>query len=161
MLVNSGLGFRSKHSLPCEIEHRLTPRSIVGVSNQLSWISIGITSIRFRSALKVQGKTHLLPFRNWTYPYGPWFCVILNSFLVLVQGWSCFSPKFDGVSFVSFYIELPIMLIMYLGWKFVKKTKTVKLEEMDLETDTYTIDEKVEEVTGWKGKVKNVITWLF
>ena len=53
------------------------------------------------------------------------------------------------------------MLIMYLGWKFVKKTKTVKLEEMDLETDTYTIEEKVEEVTGWKGKVKNVITWLF
>ncbi|EEU34331.1 uncharacterized protein NECHADRAFT_50082 [Fusarium vanettenii 77-13-4] len=136
-------------------------QNIVGVSNQLSWISIGITSIRFRAALKVQGKTHLLPFRNWTYPYGPWFCVILNSFLVLVQGWSCFSPKFDGVSFVSFYVELPIMLIMYLGWKFIKKTKTVKLEEMDLETDTYTIEEKVEEVAGWKGKVKNVITWLF
>ncbi|RTE75057.1 hypothetical protein BHE90_010480 [Fusarium euwallaceae] len=134
---------------------------IVGVSNQLSWISIGITSLRFRSALKVQGKTHLLPFRNWTYPYGPWFCVILNSFLVLVQGWSCFSPKFDGVSFVSFYIELPIMLIMYIGWKFVKKTKTVKLEEMDLVTDTYTVDEKGEEETGWKAKVKNVITWLF
>ncbi|KAM0438756.1 hypothetical protein ACHAPT_001514 [Fusarium lateritium] len=134
---------------------------IVGVSNQLSWISIGITSIRFRSALAVQGKTHLLPFRNWTYPYGPWFCVILNSFLVLVQGWSCFSPKFDGVSFVSFYIELPVMLIMYLVWKFLKKTKTVKLEEMDLETDTYTVDEKVVEETGWKAKVKNVITWLF
>ncbi|RSL42693.1 hypothetical protein CEP53_012049 [Fusarium sp. AF-6] len=136
-------------------------QNIVGVSNQLSWISIGITSLRFRSALKVQGKTHLLPFRNWTYPYGPWFCVILNSFLVLVQGWSCFSPKFDGVSFVSFYIELPIMLIMYLGWKFVKKTKTVKLEEMDLVTDTYTVEEKGEEETGWKAKVKNVITWLF
>ncbi|RSL85930.1 hypothetical protein CEP52_015979 [Fusarium oligoseptatum] len=134
---------------------------IVGVSNQLSWISIGITSLRFRSALKVQGKTHLLPFRNWTYPYGPWFCVILNSFLVLVQGWSCFSPKFDGVSFVSFYIELPIMLIMYLGWKFVKKTKTVRLEEMDLVTDTYTVEEKGEEETGWQAKVKNVITWLF
>ncbi|KAF4977906.1 hypothetical protein FZEAL_5611 [Fusarium zealandicum] len=135
--------------------------SIVGVSNQLSWISIGITSIRFRSALAVQGKTHLLPFRNWTYPYGPWFCVILNSFLVLVQGWSCFSPKFDGVSFVSFYVELPIMLIMYLGWKFVKKTKTVRLEEMDLETDTHTIEEKVIDETGWKAKVKNVVTWLF
>lgn len=136
-------------------------QNIVGVSNQLSWIAIGITSIRFRSALALQGKTHLLPFRNWTYPYGPWFCVILNSFIVLVQGWSCFSPKFDGVSFVSYYIELPIMLIMYVAWKLLKKTKTVALSEMDLETDTYTVDEKVIEETGWKAKVKNVVTWLF
>ncbi|KAK7425183.1 Basic amino-acid permease [Neonectria punicea] len=136
-------------------------QNIVGVSNQLSWIAIGITSIRFRSALALQGKTHLLPFKNWTYPYGPWFCVILNSFLVLVQGWSCFSPKFDGVSFVSFYIELPVMLIMYVVWKWLKKTKTVALAEMDLETDTYTADEKVIEETGWKAKVKKVVTWLF
>lgn len=80
---------------------------------------------------------------------------------MLVQGWSCFSPKFDGVSFVSYYIELPIMLIMYVVWKLLKKTKTVALSEMDLETDTYTADEKVIEETGWKAKVKNVVTWLF
>ncbi|KIL96635.1 aat family amino acid transporter [Fusarium avenaceum] len=136
-------------------------QNIVGVSNQLSWISIGITSIRFRQALALQGKTHLLPFKNWTYPYGPWICVILNSFLVLVQGWSCFSPKFDGVSFVSFYIELPVMLIMYVVWKLIKKTKIVKLSEMDLETDVYTVEEKVTEETGWKVKAKNVVSWLF
>ncbi|KAH6874754.1 amino acid permease/ SLC12A domain-containing protein [Thelonectria olida] len=136
-------------------------QNIVGVSNQLSWIAIGITSIRFRSALAVQGKTHLLPFKNWTYPFGPWFCVVLNSVIVLVQGWSCFSPKFDGVSFVSFYIELPVMLLMYVVWKLVKKTKTVKLEEMDLVTDTYTIEDKVEEEAGWKAKVKRAVTWLF
>ncbi|KAM0353070.1 hypothetical protein ACHAPU_001959 [Fusarium lateritium] len=136
-------------------------QNIVGVSNQLSWISIGITSIRFRRALALQGKTHLLPFKNWTYPYGPWICVVLNSFLVLVQGWSCFSPKFDGVSFVSFYIELPVMLIMYVVWKYLKKTKLVKLSEMDLETDVYTVEEKVIEETGWKAKGKSVIGWLF
>ncbi|CAF3613987.1 hypothetical protein SNK03_003788 [Fusarium graminearum] len=136
-------------------------QNIVGVSNQLSWISIGITSIRFRQALELQGKTHLLPFKNWTYPYGPWICVFLNSFLVLVQGWSCFSPKFDVVSFISFYIELPVMLIMYIGWKLLKKTKVVKLSEMDLETDVHTIEEKVTEEAGWKNKLKNAVTWLF
>jgi amino acid permease len=156
-----GLGFRSKSFIITSKRTHLTICSIVGVSNQLSWISIGITSIRFRQALALQGKTHLLPFKNWTYPYGPWICVILNSFLVLVQGWSCFSPKFDGVSFVSFYIELPVMLIMFVVWKLVKKTKIVKLNEMDLETDVYTVEEKVIEETGWKTKVKNVVTWLF
>ncbi|KAI9170563.1 amino acid permease [Paramyrothecium foliicola] len=89
-------------------------QNIVGVSNQLSWISIGIASIRFRSGLARQGKTHLLPFKNWTYPVGPWVAVILNSFLVLVQGWSCFSPRFNAVDFVSYYIELPVMLLIIL-----------------------------------------------
>lgn len=87
---------------------------------------------------------------------------MLNSFLVLIQGWSCFSPKFDGVSFVSFYIELPIMLVMYLGWKLLKRTKFVRLDEMDLETDVHTAEEQVEEEDkGWKAKAKGAFGWLF
>lgn len=109
----------------------------------------------------MQNKTHLLPFKNWTYPVGPWFCVILNSFLVLVQGWSCFSPKFSGVDFVSFYIELPVMLLMYVVWKVLKKTKMVKLSEMDLETDVYLVEDEEPEKKGWQGKTKRVINWIF
>ena len=62
---------------------------------------------------------------------------MLNSFLVLVQGWSSFSPSFDVVTFFSLYVELPIMLVMYAGWKLLKRTKVVKLRDMDLVTDTY------------------------
>ncbi|KAL4922142.1 amino acid permease/ SLC12A domain-containing protein [Aspergillus aurantiobrunneus] len=114
-------------------------QNIVGVSNQLSWISIGITSIRFRRALAAQNKTHLLPFRNFTYPVGPWVCVVLNCVIVLVQGWTCFSPRFQAVDFVSFYVELPIMLGMFVAWKVVRQTRVVRLAEADLETDTYTL----------------------
>lgn len=138
-------------------------QNIVGVSNQLSWIAIGIASVRFRAAIKKQGKEHLLPFKNWTYPFGgPWICIVLNCVLILVQGWSCFSPSFDAVSFVSYYIELPIMLVMYVGWKVIKRTKIVTLEEMDLETDRYvgTIDER-RASKDWKEKAMNVVTWLF
>ncbi|KZF20205.1 hypothetical protein L228DRAFT_253969 [Xylona heveae TC161] len=139
-------------------------QNIVGVSNQLSWIAIGIASLRFRSAIKLQGKEHLLPFKNWTYPYGPWFSILLNSFLVLVQGWSCFSPTFSAVDFVSYYIELPIMLVMYLAWKFIKRTKVVKLAEMDLETDTHTADEidprDLAEEKTWKGRAMTILRWI-
>ncbi len=139
-----------------------TRRSLVGVSNQLSWISIGITSIRFRSALERQGKTHLLPFKNWTYPVGPWLSVILNIVIVLVQGWSSFSPKFSAVDFVSYYIELPVMLIMYVTWKLVKRTKTVSLDEMDLETDVHTADEeKGLEERGWLSRARRILFWFF
>ncbi|KAM3539268.1 hypothetical protein ARSEF1564_007801 [Beauveria bassiana] len=139
-------------------------QNIVGVSNQLSWISIGIASIRFRSGLEAQGKTHLLPFKNWTYPWGPWCSVILNSFLVLVQGWSSFKGGFHAVDFVSLYVELPVMLLMFLAWKFLKRTKFVKAEEMDLETDVYSpeLDEE-DEYSGpaWRSRSKKVLNWLF
>ncbi|ODA83457.1 hypothetical protein RJ55_01971 [Drechmeria coniospora] len=136
-------------------------QNLVGVSNQLSWISIGIASLRFRAGLERQGKTHLLPFKNWTYPLGPWIAVVLNSFLVLVQGWSCFKPHFDALSFVSFYIQLPIMLSMFLAWKTMKKTKFVKLDDMDFETDVYTADVEKKDGAGWRWKLKNAMSWLF
>ncbi|KAF1350202.1 amino acid transporter-like protein [Delphinella strobiligena] len=139
-------------------------QNIVGVSNQLAWIAIGIASLRFRAAMKRQGRTHLLPFKNWTYPWGPWFCVVLNTVLVLVQGWSCFSPTFSGVDFVSYYIELPIMLVMFLGWKIWKRTRLVKLDEMDLETDVYVVQPgdivDIEDRPGWRGKVVTLMRWL-
>jgi AAT family amino acid transporter len=137
-------------------------QNLVGVSNQLSWIAIAIASLRFRRAVRIQGKEHLLPFKNWTYHWGPRIAVGHNSFLVLIQGWSAFSPTFDAVSFVSYYIELPVMLIMYVGWKLWKRTKIVKLEDMDLETDVYRgkVDAGSEE-KGWKGRGTRIVTWLF
>ncbi|KAM0150300.1 hypothetical protein ACHAPG_008903 [Botrytis cinerea] len=140
-------------------------QNLVGVSNQLAWIAIGVTSIRFRGALELQGRTHLLPYKNWTYPWGPWICVLLNVVIVLVQGWSCFSPTFSGVDFVSFYIELPIMAVMWLGWKWLKGTKVVSYEEMDLQTDVHVIgeeDEKEREMEGTaRGRVERVLRWIF
>ncbi|KAJ5894833.1 hypothetical protein N7495_006524 [Penicillium taxi] len=112
-------------------------QNIVGVSNQLSWICICIASLRFRSAIRAQGLEHLLPFKNWTYPYGPIIAAGLNLVLILVQGWSCFSPYFQGVDFVSYYIELPIMFIMFVAWKLIKRTRFVRTAEMDLRTDRY------------------------
>jgi AAT family amino acid transporter len=140
-------------------------QNLVGVSNQLAWLAIGVTSLRFRKALAVQGKTHLLPFQNWTYPWGPWVSVVLNVVIVLVQGWSCFSPTFSVVDFFSYYIELPIMALMYLGWKLMKRTVIVRAQEMDLETDVYEISEEDKEEaerekSGW-GRIERVLKWIF
>lgn len=140
-------------------------QNLVGVSNQLAWLAINVTSLRFRGALARQDKTHLLPYKNWTYPYGPWVAIVLNIVIILVQGWSSFSPKFAAVDFVSYYIELPIMAVMYLGWKLFKRTKIVGYAEMDLETDVHVVsDEDVKQNAHDKtarGKVETVIRWIF
>lgn len=136
-------------------------QAIIGVSNQLSWITIGIASLRFRAGMKAQGREHLLPFRNWTYPWGPIAAVVLNSFLVLVQGWSCFSPRFNAVDFVSYYIELPVFALMFVVWKFVKKTRFQRAHEMDLVTDVYTKDDLEPEEKGkWHSRARKLGTWI-
>lgn len=136
-------------------------QSIVGLSNLICWWVIGVTSIRFRRGLERQGRTHELLFRNWTYPYGPWFVVIFGAFIILVQGWTSFSP-WDTASFFQNYLELIVFPATFLGWWLYKrgKDKFVKYEDMDFDTDRYIeSEEELEEIRylkslkGWE-KVK-------
>jgi AAT family amino acid transporter len=95
---------------------------------------------------------------------GPWLAVILNIVLVLIQGWEAFSPKFDAVDFVSYYIELPIMLVMFVAWKLIKRTRYVRLHEMDLMTDVYVPEEEDSEKVGkpaWQIRLKRIVTSVF
>ncbi|CAM9023679.1 unnamed protein product [Wickerhamomyces anomalus] len=90
-------------------------QNLVGVSNQISWLCIGITSIRFRKGLAKQGRLHELQYKNWTYPYGPWFVIIFTSIILLVQGWTSFAP-WNVSDFFSFYLELFVFPVCLLFW---------------------------------------------
>ncbi|AOW06480.1 YALI0F01254p [Yarrowia lipolytica CLIB122] len=112
-------------------------QNLVGVSNQLSWMLIGVTSIRFRKALDIQGKVHQLKYVNWTYPWGPWVVVILSAVIILIQGWSSFAP-WNVSDFFSYYIELLVFPLLWLGWQLWSRTTLlIKPEDVDVETDRY------------------------
>ncbi|KDQ49380.1 hypothetical protein JAAARDRAFT_187084 [Jaapia argillacea MUCL 33604] len=97
-------------------------QNIVGVSNQIAWFSIGIASWRFRNAWIAQGRSLSdMKFRaSWTWPWGPPFVTFAVACLILIQGWSSVVPRFSPVDFVSFYIEIPVMTLMFVGWLVVK-----------------------------------------
>ncbi|KAG2153672.1 amino acid permease-domain-containing protein [Suillus bovinus] len=97
-------------------------QNIVGVSNQIAWLSIGLASWRFRKAWIRQGRSlDEMKFRaSWTWPWGPYFVVRVLILLATFQGWSSIFPTFSPVDFVSFYIEIPIMVIMGLCWVLAK-----------------------------------------
>lgn len=111
-------------------------QNIVGVSNQVAWLSIAVTSIRFRKGLAQQGKTQELQFKNWTYPYGPYFLVIFVTLIILVQGWSAFDP-WSTSDFFSYYLELFVFPTCWLIWWIFKRDRFVKPEDMDFITDRY------------------------
>lgn len=62
-------------------------QNIVGVSNQIAWVSIGLASWRFRTAWVRQGRPlSELKFRAaWTWPWGPQFVVITTFALIISE----------------------------------------------------------------------------
>ncbi|KAI0322347.1 amino acid permease/ SLC12A domain-containing protein [Amylostereum chailletii] len=102
-------------------------QNIVGVSNQIAWLSIGIASWRFRKAWTSQGRPlSEMKFRAaWTWPWGPPFVIVAVTVIILVQGWSSLFPRFSPVDFVSFYVELPVMLVMFIAWSLVHRSPAV------------------------------------
>lgn len=52
-----------------------------------------------------------------------------------VQGWSSVIPKFSAVDFVSFYVEIPVMLVMYFTWLFIKRPQLSPLDPTTLHED--------------------------
>lgn len=57
------------------------------------------------------------------------------------------------------------MAVMWLGWKWYKKTKVVSYEEMDLETDVYVVGEEdllaSEKEKSARGRIETILRWIF
>jgi len=43
-----------------------------------------------------------------------------------------FLPSWNSETFISSYVNIPIFIILYLGFKFIKKTKIVPLAEIPI-----------------------------
>ncbi|KAI0539115.1 amino acid permease/ SLC12A domain-containing protein [Xylaria digitata] len=109
--------------------------SISGAATFVAWAFIGITHLRIRKAWVLQGySVDDLPYKALFHPYGTWFVVLLNIFLVFISGYSVFIRGFAAVDFVFDYIVLVIFTLLYLFWKIIKRTKIVSLAEVDLVT---------------------------
>jgi amino acid transporter len=82
-----------------------------------------------------------------------------NVFLVFFQGYTAFLNPFNATDFVQNYILLPVFVLFVLVYKFWKKTKYVKLEEMDIWSGRreYSDDEVALKHKGWLQRVKDVV----
>ncbi|CAK5263389.1 unnamed protein product [Mycena citricolor] len=110
--------------------------NITTLGSLITWMGVCLSHIRWYRAMKVQGLSRdELPFRSWTQPYAAWIALICFATISFFNGFEAFmvSP-FDYKSFISNYINIPGFIILYFGYKFVKKSKIVSLAEMDCST---------------------------
>jgi lysine-specific permease len=106
-----------------------------GMSGFIAWLGIAICHYRFRKAFQAQGKDlTVLPYKSKFFPFGPIFAFILCGVVVLGQNYTAFiGDQIDWYGVLVSYIGLPLFLILWLGYKFTKKTKVIPLDKVDLE----------------------------
>jgi len=104
-----------------------------GLTGFIIWVGIALCHLRFRRAWVAQGRRiEDLKFRSRMYPYGTWIALAL--FLVVVFGANIGvfqTPEFSWFDFITNYAMIPLFLALYLGHKWVKKTRVVPLGQCD------------------------------
>ncbi|MDQ0197964.1 amino acid permease [Neobacillus ginsengisoli] len=99
----------------------------------IKWFGIAISHYRFRKAYVAQGRDlNELPYKAKWYPLGP--VITMLFFVVFILGQNLFSgQQISWAEILATYIGLPIFLLLWLSYKFIKKTKVVPLMECDFE----------------------------
>lgn len=116
--------------------------NISAVSTLLVWASICITYLRFHYGLKQNDVSRdSLPWKSPLQPFLAYFGLCFCAVVALFNGYDAFFPgKFSAKTFVPPYIDIPIFIALFLGYKIVKRTRIVKLKDMDLWSGKAEID---------------------
>ncbi|KAJ5952478.1 general amino acid permease Gap1-Penicillium chrysogenum [Penicillium vulpinum] len=123
--------------------------AISGLSSIFTWGSVCGAHILFRRAWKQQGHTlDELAFRSQPGVIGSWIGLIFNCLVLIAQFWVGFAPIGYGEmspgeianSFFSVYLAAPVVLVCYIVYKIMYKTKFVRTSEVDLVTGRRDLD---------------------
>jgi amino acid transporter len=117
--------------------------SLVTASQLINFSVICYTFLCFYKACKVQGlDRRTLPYVGILQPYAAYYALTCTFIMTFVGGYTVFLPgNWDVPNFLFSYMMVFLFPIIFLGWKFFKKTKTVKPHETDLITDLAEIEE--------------------
>jgi lysine-specific permease len=108
-----------------------------GLSGFLIWLGIAICHLRFRKAWVAQGRrVEDLKFRAKWFPFGPWLSLALFVIVVFGANASVFqAPVFSWFDFITGYLMIPVVLMLYFGHRLWHKTRMVPLERCKFEVD--------------------------
>ncbi|CAK8054360.1 amino acid permease [Eupransor demetentiae] len=106
--------------------------SASGLTGFIAWMGIAISHYRFRRAYVAQGRDlNKLRYRAKWFPVGPILALIVSLGVIIGQDPSSFA-HLDWAKLGVTYLSVPIFVLPYLGYKFIKHTKVIKLKDVDL-----------------------------
>ncbi|CAH0054582.1 unnamed protein product [Clonostachys solani] len=110
-------------------------QDLASVAITINWIVILITYLRFYYGCKAQGinRHEELPYASPFQPYFSWAALTFFSLLLLTGGFSTFmTDNWDTHTFVSSYVNIPIIIIIYTGYKVLGSSKIIPLAEIPI-----------------------------
>lgn len=111
----------------------------VGVTGFIFWLGIAASHYRFRKAYIAQGHSlDDLPYLSKWFPFGPIFSFALCFFVLMAQNYQAFmGDHINWAGVMAAYLGIPFFLVMWLGYKFIKKTKVIPLEKCRIDFDEH------------------------
>ncbi|MET1181139.1 amino acid permease [Peribacillus simplex] len=109
----------------------------IGITGFIFWLGISISHYRFRKAFIAQGHSlEKLPYKALWFPIGPIFAILIGMIVILSQNIQAFfSDQIDWGSVIAAYLGIPLFLGLWFGYKLVRKTKFVKIDEVEFDFD--------------------------
>ncbi|KAB8296415.1 hypothetical protein EYC80_009159 [Monilinia laxa] len=127
------LGYMTLSSTASEVFTWL--QDLVSIATLVNWICILLIYLRFLYGCKKQGidRHTELPWAAPLQPYTSWASLALFIVLLFTGGYTTFiHGHWDNETFISSYLNIPIILMLFFGYKYYAKTKLVSLEEMPI-----------------------------
>ncbi|KAF5380231.1 hypothetical protein D9757_008224 [Collybiopsis confluens] len=139
-------------------------QDLVAANTLVTWITICLIYLRFYYGCKRQGinrKTEL-PWASVFQPYAAWIGFLGFSLILLTGGFSVFlRGRWDTETFFSSYFNIPLIFGLYFGYKVVRGTRVVGLDEMPIRhyinIANQNPEKKEPKARGWRRL--NVLWW--
>ena len=124
--------------------------AISGLSQLFTWSAICLSHIRFRRAMKVQGRSlGEIGYRAQGGVYGSIYAVVMMFLALVSQCWIAIVPVGEGhftvTGFFENYLAMPILLAFYFGYKIWKRDWRlfIPADQIDLISHRKIFDEDV------------------
>ncbi|KAG0246324.1 lysine-specific permease [Mortierella sp. GBAus27b] len=110
--------------------------NLTGMSALLTWMSISVIHLRFRAALKAQGRSlSELPYVAPFFPYSCYLSILLALMIIVLEGYQAVTAEpFNAEGIVAVFVGAPVFFLTIIVWKVYHKTKLVPLLEVDLDS---------------------------
>lgn len=117
--------------------------AVSGLSQLFIWMSICLSHMRFRDAMRVQNRSmDEVGYKAQTGYWGSFIAILLAIFCLVCQFWVAIAPvgdhgKLNAKSFFQNYLAFPIILFAYSSYKIYHKHWffLIPADQVDLETN--------------------------
>ncbi|KAL9624679.1 MAG: hypothetical protein Q9160_001033 [Pyrenula sp. 1 TL-2023] len=109
-------------------------QDLVAAAAIMHWIVICAVYLRFYYGMQRQSISRdELPWKGPLQPYAAWTGLVSLIIILLTGGYAVFiHGHWDTETFISAYFNIPLILVLYFGYKLVMRTKLVPLETMPI-----------------------------